>query len=171
MEYIILFNHQIPSGGLYGDKKSCQPYHFPECDDHPHKCVDYKDTPKCSQKCQPGFNKTLEEDKTYGNQTYYISGEEDIMTEIYLNGPVAAAYDYYEDFSSYKSGIYQHVYGKKEGGHGVKIIGWGEENGVKYWIIANSWNPRWGESGFFRMLRGTNECDIESSCSAGTPKL
>lgn len=27
---------------------------------------------------------------------------------------------------------------------------------------ANSWGPAWGERGHFRILRGTNECDIES---------
>ena len=27
---------------------------------------------------------------------------------------------------------------------------------------ANSWNSRWGESGYFRMLRGVDECGIES---------
>jgi len=26
------------------------------------------------------------------------------------------------------------------GGHAVKIIGWGVENGEKYWEVANSWN-------------------------------
>lgn len=27
---------------------------------------------------------------------------------------------------------------------------------------ANSWGPWWGERGHFRIVRGTNECDIES---------
>lgn len=27
---------------------------------------------------------------------------------------------------------------------------------------ANSWGPAWGERGHFRIVRGTNECDIES---------
>jgi uncharacterized protein (DUF1015 family) len=31
---------------------------------------------------------------------------------------------------------------------------------VKYWLIANSWNTHWGEKGFFRMLKGTNECVV-----------
>jgi len=32
---------------------------------------------------------------------------------------------------------------------------------LPYWLVANSWNPTWGESGFFRMLRGSNLCNIE----------
>lgn len=27
---------------------------------------------------------------------------------------------------------------------------------------ANSWGPWWGERGHFRIVRGTNECDIET---------
>ena len=84
------------------------------------------------------------------------------MREIIANGSIAAIFLVYEDFNTYRSGIYKHVYGKAGGFHAIKIIGWGEENGVKYWIIANSWNPRWGESGFFRIVRGENECQIEN---------
>ena len=29
----------------------------------------------------------------------------------------------------------------------VKILGWGVDNGSKYWLVANSWNADWGENG------------------------
>jgi cathepsin B len=78
----------------------------------------------------------------------------------------------YEDFADYSSGVYQHVTGSYLGGHAIKIIGWGvTSDGVKYWLIANSWNETWGEKGYFRMLRGVNECGIEGSAVAGMPKL
>lgn len=55
------------------------------------------------------------------------------------------------------------------GGHAVKIIGWGtdEKSGLDYWLVANSWNDSWGENGFFRILRGVNECGIEAQVVAG----
>ena len=162
----------VPSGGLYGDTNSCVPYFFPPCDDHPHKCTDYHDTPECQTQCQDGYPKTIDEDRSYGSNDYSVSGEDDIMQEIYENGSVAAAFDVYEDFEDYSSGIYQHVTGDYLGGHAVKIIGWGvDDQNVKYWLIANSWNERWGENGYFRMLRGEDECGIEDEVVTGTPAL
>lgn len=60
------------------------------------------------------------------------------------NGPVEAAFEVYSDFMNYKSGVYKHTTGSLEGGHAVKILGWGVENGEDYWLVANSWSPAWG---------------------------
>ncbi|VDM74705.1 unnamed protein product [Strongylus vulgaris] len=64
-----------------------------------------------------------------------------------------------------------HVAGKEEGAHAIKIIGWGVEKGTPYWIVANSWNTDWGEDGYFRILRGRNECGIEQYVTAGLLKV
>ena len=66
------------------------------------------------------------------------------MTEIYTNGPVEGTFEVYTDFMSYKSGVYKHTTGSLEGGHAIKIIGWGTENGTDYWLICNSWTVTWG---------------------------
>jgi len=91
------------------------------------------------------------------------------MTEIFQNGPVETAFTVYSDFVTYKSGVYRHTTGSPLGGHAVRIVGWGVLNGEKYWKIANSWNPTWGDNGYFLILRGTNECGIEDEVSAGVP--
>ena len=54
------------------------------------------------------------------------------------------------------------VTGTMAGGHAVKMVGWGEEGGKKYWKVANSWNPYWGEKGYFRIVKGSNEGGIEN---------
>merc|ERR1712241_1011723 len=68
-----------------------------------------------------------------------------------------------------QSGVYQHTHGMQLGGHAVRMLGWGEENGTPYWLIANSWNTDWGHRGTFKILRGQNECGIEGNVVAGMP--
>jgi len=90
------------------------------------------------------------------------SGEAGIQKAIMEGGPVETAFTVYADFANYASGIYHHVSGSMLGGHAVRIVGWGVEGGNKYWKVANSWNPYWGEKGYFRIKRGDNDCGIEN---------
>lgn len=97
---------------------------------------------------------------------------EAIQTEIMTKGPVEADFTVYEDFFSYRSGVYIHTSGQPVGGHAIKMLGWGRSSeGVDYWICANSWGTNWGMDGFFYIRRGTNECGIESGVTAGIPAL
>lgn len=66
-------------------------------------------------------------------------------------------------------GVYKHVAGKVLGGHAIRILGWGVENNTPYWLVANSWNSDWGDNGFFKILRGSDECGIEGQINAGIP--
>ncbi len=93
----------------------------------------------------------------------------DIQTELYNNGPAEAAFTVYEDFFSYKSGVYKHVTGAQAGGHAIKILGWGVENGMNYWLCANSWGPSWGMNGFFKILQG--DCGINGQVFACDPLI
>lgn len=90
-----------------------------------------------------------------------------LQTEIYTNGPIEVAFDVYQDFFSYTSGVYVHKTGSLAGGHAVKMIGWGTLNNVAYWTVANSWGTSWGMDGFFLIKRGVDECGIESAGVAG----
>lgn len=169
----------IVSGGLYNGT-GCRPYSIPPCAHHVNgtslpecggKNGETGETPECKKQCQEGYGKGYTDDRYYGNAVYSLKGEEAIKADIYLNGPVEAAYTVYSDFPSYKSGVYQAHTNETLGGHAVKVIGWGVENGVKYWLAVNSWNKYWGDNGYFKILRGVNECGIEEGVSAGLPKL
>jgi len=84
------------------------------------------------------------------------------------NGPIEVAFDVYEDFFSYTTGVYVHKTGALAGGHAVKMIGWGVMNNVPYWTVANSWGTDWADyGGFFYIKRGVDECGIESAGVAG----
>ena len=55
------------------------------------------------------------------------------------------------------------------GGHAVKIVGWGQEEGTEFWIVQNSWSENWGEKGFFRIAFG--ECGIDQFATSILPSL
>ncbi|XP_025091465.1 cathepsin B-like [Pomacea canaliculata] len=165
----------IVTGGQYNSSQGCQPYQIPACDHHVvgklKPCEGDSVTPQCEKKCEPNYKISYESDKHYGTHTYSVSGEKEIMQELYTNGPVEAAFTVYSDFLQYKSGVYRHTSGSELGGHAVKILGYGVEDGDKYWLVANSWNADWGAQGFFKILRGNDECGIEDQIVAGTPKV
>ncbi|XP_032416853.1 cathepsin B [Xiphophorus hellerii] len=166
----------LVTGGLYNSHIGCRPYTIEPCEHHtngsrPPCTGEGGNTPDCVKQCETGYTPSYEKDKYYGKTAYDVPPEEDqIKSEIYKNGPVEGAFKVYSDFPSYKSGVYQHVSGSYVGGHAIKILGWGEENGVPYWLCANSWNTDWGDNGYFKILRGSDHCGIESEIVAGIPK-
>ena len=74
----------------------------------------------------------------------------------------------YEDFLTYTGGVYQHTTGAALGGHAIKVIGWGVDNGTPYWLCTNSWNNEWGLNGFFMIKQGN--CGINNGMVAGLVK-
>jgi cathepsin B len=112
---------------------------------------------------------------TYGQITPHsgLSQEVAMMHEIYTNGPIQVCFTVYDSFYSffrqYPNGIYTTPSGASLGGHCVKIIGWGEEQGLKYWIVANSWGTSWGDKGYFKVARGIDLSGFETWVYAGCP--
>jgi C1A family cysteine protease len=65
--------------------------------------------------------------------------------------PVSCRMEVYRSLFNYEKGIYSHLRRERrsQGGHFVLIVGWGNSNGVDYWIIKNSWGTSWGQDGYF----------------------
>jgi C1A family cysteine protease len=76
------------------------------------------------------------------------------------NGPFGVYVNAVGDFVSYAGGIFNGYCGTRD--HAVIIAGWGNENGIDYWIIRNSWGTKWGENGYIRVKIGGN-CNLEWS--------
>jgi cathepsin B len=162
----------LVTGGLYGDTTYCKAYSMEPCAHHVTSakykpCGASLPTPPCKKQCQSASGRTYSGDLRKGKSAYSVSGEKTMMAEISTKGPIEVALSVYEDFLTYKSGVYWHKTGNMLGGHAVKCIGYGTEDGTKYWIITNSWNESWGDNGFIKIRRGTNECGIESQGVAG----
>ncbi|KAM0869625.1 hypothetical protein ACQ4PT_040552 [Festuca glaucescens] len=147
----------------------CDPYFDQDGCQHP-GCEPAYRTPKCEKKCKVQ-NQVWKQEKHFSVNAYKVkSNPHDIMAEVYTNGPVEVAFTVYEDFAHYKSGVYKHITGGVMGGHAVKLIGWGTSDaGEDYWLLANQWNRGWGDDGYFKIIRGTNECGIEGEVVAGMP--
>lgn len=66
-----------------------------------------------------------------------------------------------EEFENYTGGIFNDTTGANTTNHAISIVGYGVENGVKYWLGRNSWGSYWGINGFFKIIRGRNNLGIE----------
>jgi len=145
----------------------CYPYTIPTCPPEQQPCLNFVATPECLSTC----NATGQTWTPYVLSSAYDVGSNQsaIMTEIMTNGPVEACFSVYSDFVTYKSGVYQYQNGSLLGGHCIKIIGWGVESGLPYWLCNNSWTTTWGWNGQFKILRGQDECGIEDEVVAGLP--
>jgi cathepsin B len=173
------YNNTGPFGGGW-----CSAFPLPHCHHHGPQGADpypAEGAPGCPSEHSPKGPKACDAaatsphdafkaDKyTFSGAIQSASGPAAIKKMIMEGGPVETAFTVYSDFEDYAGGIYKHTTGSPAGGHAVKIVGWGVEDGQEYWKVANSWNPYWGEKGYFRIAPGQGGIDsqvIGSSASA-----
>jgi len=76
-----------------------------------------------------------------------------LMNAIATVGPVAISVDA-SAWSPYHSGVFSGCNQvNPDIDHAVVLVGYGEEEGQKYWLVRNSWSPTWGEHGYIKVLR------------------
>ncbi|CAH0390839.1 unnamed protein product [Bemisia tabaci] len=169
--------HGVVTGGEFGSNEGCMPYMVKPCS---HRvvgkypdCRSYNNTvlPTCQKQCiNPNYKTSMDKDRHFGKRSYEVKVA-DLKKELSKKGPVTMWFNVNEDFRLYKSGVYFHVTGAKVGGHIVRVLGYGTENGINYWLCANSWNPEWGDKGLFKIKSGSNESGCEESLFAAEPKV
>lgn len=94
------------------------------------------------------------------------------MIKELANGPITCGIACSDGFTyDYKAGIHEDKTGFMDIDHDVEVVGWGEEDGVKYWHVRNSWGTYWGMNGFFKIVRGVNNLGIEADCSFVEPDI
>jgi len=139
---------------------------LPECD------AVKQIAPTCPAKtgnvCPNSSTLDYQSNKSKANSSYgfgRIDSVDKVKKDLQTYGSVTGAFTVYEDFLTYKSGVYQHQTGAALGGHAIKVIGWGTENQVDYWLCVNSWNRTWGDGGLFKIKQG--DCGINNQMHAG----
>ena len=62
-------------------------------------------------------------------------------------------------FQSYSGGVITSTKCGTTLDHGVLIAGYGVDNGIKYWLVKNSWGVDWGENGYVKIERSDSTDD------------
>lgn len=132
---------------------------------------DYPYEAKAQKTCH--FNRTLSHVQVKGavdmpkNETF-------IAQYLIKNGPIAIGLNA-NAMQFYRGGIshpWHPLCNHKSIDHGVLIVGYGIKEypmfnkTLPYWIIKNSWGPRWGEQGYYRIYRGDNSCGVSEMASS-----
>ena len=95
----------------------------------------------------------------------------DLMNAIATISPIAISVDA-STWHSYNGGIFAGCnQASPDVNHVVVLVGYGEENGQKYWLVRNSWSPSWGEKGYIRLSRYDNDeenCGIDVTPQNGS---
>tara|TARA_B100000214_G_C23962230_1_gene625857 strand:- start:679 stop:1557 length:879 start_codon:yes stop_codon:yes gene_type:complete len=115
--------------------------------DYPYQAMDGQ-----CQECNP-----IVQINKYGN---VFPRNEKILKRAVAQQPVSVAIQAnLTSFRLYSNGVYSDFNCGTQLDHGVLIVGYGndEVSGNDYWLVKNSWGPGWGENGYIRILRGTEE--------------
>jgi len=107
---------------------------------------------------------------------------EPLLLALYDMGPVATSVMASETWNSYGGGVLDSCESDAVINHAVTLVGYGEEQGRKFWQIQNSWGPDWGEKGFLKLLRHKQgdenqycgwdtQPDLGTGCAGGPPKV
>jgi len=95
-----------------------------------------------------------------------LADETQMATFVAATGPLSIAMDA-GILQSYTRGIIKpgrffDTCSKKSLDHAINIVGYGTENNEDFWIVRNSWGADWGESGYFRIIRGEGACGLNA---------
>eukprot|EP00826_Nyctotherus_ovalis_P049340 TRINITY_DN5955_c0_g1_i3.p1 TRINITY_DN5955_c0_g1~~TRINITY_DN5955_c0_g1_i3.p1 ORF type:complete len:353 (+),score=93.37 TRINITY_DN5955_c0_g1_i3:81-1139(+) len=93
-------------------------------------------------------------EKPIGDYKNLTKGDNNLLAQQVLSNPVTIGLNASPfHFRFYKKGIVTHGCPHDEINHAVVAVGVGNENGVAFWRIRNSWGKNWGDKGHIRIKR------------------
>jgi len=96
------------------------------------------------------------------------AGSETSLMQAVNIGPTSVAIEADQQcFQFYSGGVLSDPSCGMQLDHGVTAVGYGTDatSSQDYWIVKNSWGTSWGEQGYVRIVRGSNECGIAQEAS------
>lgn len=130
--------------------------------------------PYVAKRTKCHFNGTMSHVRVKGAIDFKAKDEDGIAKWLTVNGPVSIGINA-NAMQFYRGGIshpWKVLCGSAQLDHGVLLVGYGVARYPKfnkvlpYWIVKNSWGPRWGEQGYYRVYRGDNTCGVSSMASS-----
>lgn len=89
-----------------------------------------------------------------GYQDINFGSETDLMKAT-AHQPVSVAIEADQrNFQLYQGGVFDDATCGTQLDHGVLVVGYGEEDGKKFWLVKNSWGAEWGDKGYIKLERG-----------------
>ena len=130
------FQYAIQNGGMCAEK------------DYKYKAID-------SNKCK---NCTIV--AKFTNCADVMPNNQLALKEAVSIGPVSVAIEAdTNSFQFYSSGVITDKACGTTLDHGVLAVGYGVENGIKYWLVKNSWSDGWGDEGYVKIERSDSTND------------
>ncbi|PWA49673.1 cysteine proteinases superfamily protein [Artemisia annua] len=97
-----------------------------------------------------------------------MGAEDELKHAVGVVRPVSVAFQVIANFRLYTGGVFTSDNcgsDPMDVNHAVVAVGYGEENGVPYWLIKNSWGADWDLGGYFKMEMGKNMCGVATCAS------
>lgn len=143
--------------------------------DEPYLCVDSTSSSCTSMTCSSSSSTLVLAAGDVDTYTDVEQDSESALEAAVAQQPVSVAIEADQSvFQSYTSGVLTSDACGTSLDHGVLVVGYGEDNGQKYWKVKNSWGDSWGEAGYLRIERGSSssggECGIRMMASFPTVK-
>jgi cathepsin X len=161
----------IHSTGIVDE--TCQNYQAKDLECTPENvCINC--SPKKSIGCYAMGSPAGENNFTTFTVTEYgeVNGTDNMAAEIAARGPIACSIAVTPELEAYSGGIFEDETGVTAHMHTVSVSGYGTDSeGKDYWLVRNSWGTYWGETGWFRIVKGTNNLGIESRCVWAVPAV
>ncbi|VDK78900.1 unnamed protein product [Litomosoides sigmodontis] len=162
---------------------SISEYEMLDCDYTNHGCKSGSIMRSMARGKYVGYTQAVNYPTLFGNNYYCPSHGEIFISKLYHIDPDPNAIAWFvaniapaalnlafpKRYKFYKSGVLPgtNECSIMEPNHAAEVIGYGTENGKKYWLLKNSWGEWWGDQGFFKIERGVNACQVETYVVSG----